>query len=274
MSNNGPKKRVCEGSDSGSNITLLNQCCYSTEVVIPNNWDDDSAPPSPKKIPELIISCSSVANAERYLEQQCNKTKVSKYLRKSVDNLYNMDLGKPQKGDLVLTTIEEIDHLTVGSDNFSSSFVIMGAVIGFKQMTGGWRKDWKNRISFDGFAANERLMVSWQMIGTTKELFAQIPTPEICNQDFSKYKRVHHVRINPVHHSRLKILQKSYKGSLDDINNVLIQEIETNFKHVEGRGWMMRYEPLSKEKIIVHILCVFISLEINYKFILKINVTF
>ena len=137
MSNNRQKKRVCEGSDSGSNIILLNQCCYSTEIVIPNNWDDDSAPPSPKKIPELTISCSSVANTERYLEQQCNKTKVSKYLRKSVDNLYNMDLGKSQTGDLVLTTIEDIDHLAVESDNFWSSFVIMEAVIGLKQMTGG-----------------------------------------------------------------------------------------------------------------------------------------
>ena len=105
--------------------------------MIHNNWDDDSTPPSPKKIPELTIFCSSVANAERHLEQQCNETKVSKYLRKSVDNLYNMDLGKPQTGDLVLTTIEDIDHLAVESDNFWSSFVIMEAVIGLKQMTGG-----------------------------------------------------------------------------------------------------------------------------------------
>ena len=168
-------------------------------------------------------------------------------MRKSVDNLYTMDLGKPQTGDLVLSTIGDIDHPAVESDNFSSSFVIMGAVIGFKQMTGGWRKAWKYRVSFNDFVANERVMVSWQMIGNNEELFAQIPTPGICNQDFSKFKRVHHVKINPVHHSRLHILQKFYKGSLEEINNFLLQEIKMNFKHVEGRGWMMRYEPLSKE---------------------------
>ena len=51
MSDNRSKKRVYEDSESGSNITLLDQSHYPTNIVIPNNWDNDSAPPSPKKYP-------------------------------------------------------------------------------------------------------------------------------------------------------------------------------------------------------------------------------
>ena len=101
---------------------------------------------------------------------------------------------------------------------------------------GGWgeRKAWKNKISFDDFSTNERVMVSWMMIEKNEELFAQIPTPGICKQEFSKYKLVYHVKINPVHYY--------------DINDFLLEEIEINFKHVEVMGWVMRYGPLSKGK--------------------------
>ena len=51
--------------------------------------------------------------------------------------MYDSDPIKPNTGDLVLATIGDMDHPTLFLNIFTKLFIILGAVVGFKQMKEG-----------------------------------------------------------------------------------------------------------------------------------------
>ena len=58
----------------------------------------------------------------------------SKILYKSFDNAYDMDPDKPHTGDLMMSTIGEINYPAVYCSYCSKSFLVIGAVVGLKKM--------------------------------------------------------------------------------------------------------------------------------------------
>ena len=64
------------------------------------------------------------------------------------------------------------------------------------------------------------------------------------NQKFESYKKVHHVKIDAVHHAKLHVTQTSYSEELGGINDYLLPDMEDNFEYRTGEGWFMRYKPL------------------------------
>ena len=70
------------------------------------------------------------------------------------------------------------------------------------------------------------------MIQNKGALYCQILTPGIMNQDFDKFDEVHHLKIEAVPHSKLRVIQKSGSSSLDDINDYLMPD---NFEFKKGK---------------------------------------
>ena len=101
------------------------------KISVPNSDSDESTPPCPYKIPETLIPPKK-KKRHTYDEKDHAKLKwTSKIFYKSVDNGYNMDENKPKVGDLVISTIGEINHPAVFWEHFSKSSNIIGGVVGF-----------------------------------------------------------------------------------------------------------------------------------------------
>ena len=156
------------------------------KISVPIQGSYQSPPPSPTNEPETMIPPPKSKQQNNDIQEHERMGWSSKILYKSVDDQYSDDKSKPNTGDLVLSTIGDIGHPALFCDHFSKSFLILGAVVGFKQMKGGWRKAWRNNVSFDTFASKEKVVVSWMMIHNKDVLYCQIPTPGVMNQNFKK----------------------------------------------------------------------------------------
>ena len=88
--------------------------------------------------------------------------------------MYNKNNNSPYYGDIVMATIGDINHSTKYSSSYNNNYIIIEVVDQFVTMEGGWRKAWKNKMTFDEYAAEETIHVLWTDILNHQEWFVQI----------------------------------------------------------------------------------------------------
>ena len=86
-------------------------------------------------------------------------------------------------------------------------------------------------------------MIDWMPISNNKEIFIQNGTKDIQMNDLQNFRFIHTVTIDPVHHSKVRIIQKNNLNSVSDVNEYLLPAIQDHFCHVDHVGWKRVFQP-------------------------------
>ena len=158
----------------------------------------------------------------------------------SINSEYYKNTESPQPGDLVLTSLGDIDHPAAENDRFGPRYLILGAVVGFAPVHMKAMQAWMEGMKFRDFAKLEKLEVNWQTIVSGNDRYIQ-------RRSYNKSRYFRHcyyinrfVDVPPVSPDYLQLLKKGDEESIDTTNPFLWDSIRANFVWKNKDGWVVR----------------------------------
>jgi hypothetical protein len=196
---------------------------------------------------EVIDLCDS---GESKTEEKEDYAAVPpEHYNNSFDPEYEVDPTNPCPGDLVITSLSDMRHPARRDVNFGAHYLIVGSVVGFKQVGIDVVEAWKQGVTFKHYKAKERLYVDWMPIQSSNVRFIQVSRKnKVSDWPYDNIDN-HFVALQTTPPKHLHVIKKRNSGDLQDVNDFLWQPIGRFFTWSSVYGW--RYEPHRNRRLTV-----------------------
>ena len=158
----------------------------------------------------------------------------------STDPTYCTEVEKPQPGDLVLRTLDDVKYPAKDDKHFGPRYLILGAVNGFAPVPLSAIQAWIKGVKFRKLAKKEKLEIAWQNITSAHERYIQIAT-------YNKSRYFNHTNYNnrfynirPTAPYAASFLKKADDERMGNMNMLFWNTINENFTWNAKDGWVVR----------------------------------
>ena len=122
--------------------------------------------------------------------------------------------------------LTDIEYPAKDSSHFGSTYLILGAVVGFAHIGLNAYASWKRGMSYEKYTNKERLVIAWQSIRSAQVRYIQ-------RTKYNKRKYFNHIYLQNVFVNVLpfavSILKKTIEMSVDNMNQFLWEAVHANF---------------------------------------------